>query len=84
MDNHFFKNVENKTGVDMNEILKLVQSLQNANFKDEKTVRSIIKKVSRIANKPVSKELENQMVQSIVQDGNKLDFNYLAKMMNKS
>jgi len=84
MDNHFFKNVENKTGVDMNEILKLVQSLQNANFKDEKTVRSIVKKVSRIANKPVSKELEDQMVQSIVQDGNKLDFNYLAKMMNKS
>ena len=84
MDNHFFKKVENKTGVDMNEILKLVQSLQNANFKDEKTVRSIVKKVSRIANKPVSKELEDQMVQSIVQDGNKLDFNYLAKMMNKS
>ena len=84
MDNHFFKNVENKTGVDMNEILKLVQSLQNANFKDEKTVRSIVKKVSRIANKPVSKELEDQMVQPIVQDGNKLDFNYLAKMMNKS
>ncbi|WP_338472195.1 stage VI sporulation protein F [Niallia sp. XMNu-256] len=83
MDNHFFKNLEKKTGVNMNEILELANSLQNANFKDEKTVRHVIQRVSKIANKPVSKETENKIVESIVKDGKQLDFNTISKMMNK-
>ncbi|GIN74119.1 sporulation-specific transcription factor SpoVIF [Bacillus sp. J14TS2] len=82
MENHFFKNVEKKTGVNMNEVLELANSLQNANFKDERTVRGIIKKVSRIANKPVSQEMEDKMVKSIIQDGNQLDMNAISKMLN--
>lgn len=83
MENQFFKNIEKKSGVNMNEILALANSLQNANFKDETTVRGIIRKVSQIANKPVSKEVEDKMVKSIIQDGNQLDMNAIAKMMNK-
>ncbi|WP_018664530.1 stage VI sporulation protein F [Heyndrickxia acidiproducens] len=82
MDNQFFKNVEKKTGVNMNDVFSLANSLQNANFKDEKTVRGIIQRVSQIANKKVPKDLENKIVQSIVQDGKKLDFNTISKMMN--
>ncbi|MGE8205273.1 stage VI sporulation protein F [Heyndrickxia sp. NPDC080065] len=82
MENNFFKNIEKKTGVNMKDIFELANSLQNANFKDEKTVRSIIQRVSQIANKPVSKELENKMVNSIINDGKKLDFNTISKMMN--
>jgi hypothetical protein len=82
MDNQFFKNVEKKTGVKMNDVFALANSLQNANFKDEKTVRGIIQRVSQIANKKVPKDLENKIVQSIVQDGKKLDFNTISKMMN--
>ena len=55
MDNQFFKNVEKKTGVNMKDILDLANSLQNANFKDEKTVRHVIQRVSKIANKPCFK-----------------------------
>lgn len=83
MDNGFFKNIEKKTGVNMNEIFALANSLQNANFKDEKTVREVIRKVSQIANKPVSRELEDQIVNSIIKDGNQLDFNTISKMMGK-
>ncbi len=83
MDNHFFKNVEKKTGVNMKDILDLAGSLQNANFKDESTVRGVIRRVSQIANKPVSKEMEEKIVQSIVKDGKNLDFNSIAKMMNQ-
>jgi hypothetical protein len=83
MDNQFFKNVEKKTGVNMKDILDLANSLQNANFKDEKTVRHVIQRVSQIANKPVSKETENKIVQSIVQDGKKIDLNTISDMMNK-
>ncbi|MDR6124524.1 stage VI sporulation protein F [Bacillus sp. 1P10SD] len=83
MDNGFFKNIENKTGVNMKDIFDLANSLQNANFKDEKTVRHVIQRVSKIANKPVSKDMEDQIVKSIVNDGKQLDFNTITKMMNK-
>jgi len=83
MDNGFFKNIEKKTGVNMKDIFDLANSLQHANFKDEKTVRNVIRRVSEIANKPVSKDMENQIVKSIINDGKQLDFNTIANMMNK-
>jgi len=83
MDNGFFKNIEKKTGVNMKDIFDLANSLQNANFKDETTVRNVIRRVSQIANKPVNKEMEDQIVKSIVNDGKSLDFNTISKMMNK-
>ncbi|MEH7238293.1 stage VI sporulation protein F [Bacillus sp. JJ1562] len=83
MDNNFFKNIEKKTGVDMQEVFKLANSLQNANFKDEKTVRSVIRRVSQIANKPVSKQLEDKIVNSIVNGDEKMDFGTISKMINK-
>jgi hypothetical protein len=83
MDNGFFKNIEKKTGVNMKDIFDLANSLQNANFKDEKTVRGVIRRVSQIANKPVSKEMEDQIVKSIVKDGKQLDLNTISNMINK-
>lgn len=83
MDNLFFKNIEKKTGVNMNEILQLASSLQNANFKDEKTVREVVRRVSQIANRPIKKELEDKIVKTIINDGRKLDFNTISKMINE-
>lgn len=83
MDNGFFKSIEKKTGVNMKDIFDLANSLQNANFKDETTVRNVIRRVSQIANKPVNKEMEDQIVKSIINDGKQLDFNTISKMMNK-
>lgn len=83
MNNDFFKNVEKKTGVNMKDILDLANSLQGANFQDEKTVRNVIRRVSQIANKPVSRDLENQIVQSIVKDGKQLDLNTISNMLNR-
>jgi hypothetical protein len=82
MDNNFFKNIEKKTGVNMKDIFDLANSLQNANFKDEKTVRNVIQRVSEIAKKPVSKDLEDQIVKSIINDGKSLDINTISKMIN--
>ncbi|MBM7717339.1 stage VI sporulation protein F [Siminovitchia sp. FSL H7-0308] len=82
MDNQFFKNIEKKTGVSMDEVLRLANSLQGANFKDEKTVRRVIRQVAKIANKPVSKELEDKMVKTITKDGSKLDMGTITNMLN--
>lgn len=83
MDNGFFKNIEKKTGVNMKEIFELANSLQNANFKDEQTVRHVIKRVCKIAGKTVSQDLEDQIVRSIIKDGKQLDFNTISNMINK-
>ncbi|MEW8971511.1 MAG: stage VI sporulation protein F, partial [Mesobacillus sp.] len=56
---------------------------QNANFKDEQTVRGVIRRVSKMANKPVNKEMEDKIVESIVKDGKQLDFGQISKMINK-
>jgi hypothetical protein len=67
----------------MKDIFELANSLQSANFKDEKTVRNVIRRVSQIANRPVAKEMEDKIVQSIVNDGKQLDFNTISQMLNK-
>lgn len=82
MENHFFKNVEKKTGVNMNDVFQLAQSLQNANFQDEKTVRQVVKRVAQIANRNIPQEMEDKIVKSIINDGKRLDFNTIATMLN--
>ncbi|ALC80775.1 MULTISPECIES: stage VI sporulation protein F [Bacillus] len=83
MDNQFFKNVEKKTGVNMKDVLELANSLQHANFKDEKTVRGVIQRVAQMANRKVPKEMEDKIVQSITSGKEKLDFGTISKMMKK-
>ncbi|MGG3843665.1 stage VI sporulation protein F [Anoxybacillus kestanbolensis] len=83
MDQNFFKNIEKKTGVNMQDIFALANSLQHANFKDEKTVRGIVQRVAKIANRDVPKELEDKIVQAIINNGKQIDFNTIANMLNK-
>ncbi|WP_096199701.1 stage VI sporulation protein F [Bacillus sp. FJAT-45350] len=82
MNNPLFNNIEKKTGVKMDEVMKLVGNVQNANFNDEATVRSIIKQVAQIANKPVKPEMEDQIVNSIINNKEQMDFGTIAKMLD--
>ena len=81
MDGSFFKKIEKKTGVDFDEIMTLANAISYADFSDERQVRKIVKKVSRMANKPITKELEDKIVNSILQDGSSLDFSKIERMM---
>ena len=65
---NFFKRVEDKTNVNKDTILSLAKKLQNSNMKDEKVIREVIKEVSNISGKDVSKEKEDKIVNAIVQD----------------
>jgi hypothetical protein len=75
--------IEKKTGVKMNEVFQLADSLKNANFQDERTVRRVIRQVSSLANRPVSKEKEDRIVKSILNNNMPLDLSSLNNMMNK-
>lgn len=81
MEQSFFKQVEKKTGVSFEELMTLAQAIQYADFGDEKQVRKIVRKVAKLAKKPVSSELENKIVESIIKDGRSLSFDSIEKML---
>ncbi|PWA12382.1 stage VI sporulation protein F [Pueribacillus theae] len=83
MNQNFFDNIEKKTNVKKEDIFKLANSVSNANFKDERTVRKLIADVARLANVPVSKEKEDKIVDAIVNNNMPADLSQLAKMINK-
>lgn len=65
---NFFKKVEKKTNVNKETILSLAQKLQNSDMKDEKTIREVIKDISEMTGKEVSKEKEEKIIETIMQD----------------
>ena len=65
---NFFKKVEKKTKVSKNTILDLAAKLQNGNMKDEKPLREVISTLSEMTGKKVTKEREDKIVETIIQD----------------
>ena len=64
----FFKKVEKKTNVDKDTILSLAEKLQKGNMKDESTLRDVIHTLSKMTGKEVSKEREDKIIKTIVED----------------
>lgn len=65
---NFFKKVENKTSVGKDTILDLAKRLQNSNMKDEQTLRDVIGELGKITGKEVSKEKEDKIISTIIND----------------
>lgn len=80
---NFFQNFEKKTGVDIGEVVRLANSVKNANFKDEATVRSLIQQIAKVANKPVNKETENQLINTIVNNPDQVNAKTISKMLDQ-
>jgi len=81
MRNSFFKSIENKTGVSMDDLFTLANAISHADFTDEKQVRKIVRKVGKLANKPVSQELEDELTRSILQSGSSLSLADIQKLL---
>ena len=65
---NFFNKVEKKTNVDKNTILSLAKELQENDLKNEKVIRNVIKKLSEMTGKNVSKEQEDKIVNAVIND----------------
>lgn len=81
MNDSFFKKIESKTGVPMEEVFALANAIQYADFKDERQVRKIIRNVGRLANKNISPQMEEELVKSIVNDGKSFNFSDIENML---
>lgn len=66
--NPFLEQLAQQSNINMQEILKLAGSLQTANLKDERTIRKLIRTISKMVNKPVSKEKEEYIIKAIKND----------------
>ena len=64
----FFNKVEKKTNVNKQTILDLTKKVQSSNMNDENTIRDLIKEISDITGKGVSKEKEDKIVNAVVGD----------------
>ncbi len=75
MNDNFFNRIEEKTKVNKETIIDLARKLQEGNFKDPDTLRSIIHELSGITGKEVSEEKENKIIEMIVNDKVPKDIN---------
>lgn len=65
---NFFNKIEKKTNVGKDTILSLAKKLQNSNFKDESTLREVIRELGKMTGKEVSKEKEEKIIEAVVND----------------
>ena len=64
----FFKRIEKKTNVGKETILDLAKKLQQNDLKNEGTLREIIQTLSQMTGKNVTKEQEDKIVSTVVND----------------
>ena len=78
-----FDKINQKANISPDEIYKVADSVKHADFSDEKTVRELIQRLSRLANKPVSKEKEDKIVEAIVKNKVPLNSQTMNNLFDK-
>lgn len=64
----FFNKVEKKTKVGKETILNLASKLQQSDLKNEATLREVIRELGKMTGKEVSKEKEEKIIKTVVND----------------
>ncbi|WP_182199418.1 stage VI sporulation protein F [Paraliobacillus salinarum] len=80
---NMFDQISKNSNISPDQILKVANSVQNADFSNEKTVRNLVKQLAKMANKPISKEKEDKLVQSITKNNVPKDINALGQLFKK-
>lgn len=68
LSDSFFNKVEKKTNVKKDTILNLAKKLQGDNMKNEENLRAVIRELSVLTGKNVSKEQENKIINTVIND----------------
>ncbi|RDW19081.1 stage VI sporulation protein F [Oceanobacillus arenosus] len=78
-----FDKIQQNANINPQDIYKVADSVKNANFSDENTVRNLVRNLAKLANKPISKEKEDKIVQSIVKNKIPADAQSLNQLFKK-
>lgn len=79
----FLNDMEMKTNVKHEDLFYLAKSVSNTDLTKKENVRRLIHQVSQLANVPVSKEKEEELVKLITTNNVPTDFASLAKMFQQ-
>ena len=63
-----FDQLENKTNVRKEDLMKLAKSVSSKDLNDEKNLKKLIKDVARLAGKDISKEKEEKIINALKKD----------------
>ncbi len=69
-----------KAQISPQEIMQVANAMQSANFSDEKTVRKLVRQLGQMANKPVSKDKEDRIVELVTKKNKSMDANMLQQI----
>ncbi|WP_100010787.1 stage VI sporulation protein F [Lentibacillus sediminis] len=78
-----FDKIQKNSNIRPDEIYKVADSVKHADFSDEKTVRQLVRQLAKMANKPLSKEKEDKLVESIAKNNVPADMNSLDSLFKK-
>lgn len=65
---NFFKRIEKKTNVNKETILSLAERLEKGDMKDENNLRDVIRELSKLTGKDISKEKEDKIISAVQND----------------
>lgn len=68
LSDSFFNKIEKKTNVNKESIMNLAKKLQGDNIKNEKNLREVIKELSSMTGKEVTKEQEDKIISTVIND----------------
>ena len=68
MSEEAFEKIESKTNVDKDTIIDLAKMVNDNGLKHEKTLREVITKLSTMTGKEVTKEMEDKIIKTIIED----------------
>ncbi|WP_164668752.1 stage VI sporulation protein F [Virgibacillus doumboii] len=80
---NLFDKIQKDANVNPEEIYNVANSVKHADFSDEETVRNLVQQLALIADKPISKAKEDQIVQSITNNSMPMDMQTLNQMFKK-
>lgn len=67
-DDKYFEDVEKKTSVSKDQIMRLAQSIQSENLKDERVLRELIQNVGYLAGKKIDKTQEEKILKAVMNE----------------
>lgn len=80
LQDDMFKKIQQNANINPDEVYSIADSVKNADFSNEHTVRQLVRNLSQLANKPLSKEKEDQIVASITNNDLPSDMNSLNQL----
>ncbi|GEL76147.1 stage VI sporulation protein F [Tenuibacillus multivorans] len=78
-----FEHLKKTANISPDEVMGVAQSVQNANFSDEKTVRQLVQQLANMADRPLGKQKEDRIVELITKKGDQLDYSALQQIFKK-